>query len=122
MSIQYASFSVGKHHNTSIRRSTRERMDEAGKLLDTVSKHEHAAARSAGEAYNVRFIGTDATATLFRGTERVDSRYAGIPSAEIRAARAKVAAIRDAASRPMVDARARVAKALRLADEVWRAT
>ncbi len=96
MSICYASFSVGKHRSTTLARGNRDRYAKAADLLDTIPKHEHAAARAAGEAYNVRFVGPGAEPTLFRGTEPVTSRWAGISAAEVRAAREKVAAARDA--------------------------
>jgi len=117
--IQYASFSVGRNRSTSPARSTKQRMNEAGDLLDTIPKHEHAAARAAGEAYCVRFVGPSAEPTLFRGTERVDSRWGSASSAEIRAAREKVARVRDAGSKPFTTAMAKIAAAKKLADDAW---
>jgi hypothetical protein len=117
--IQYASFSVGRNRSTSPARSTKQRMNEAGELLATIPKHEHAAARAAGEAYCVRFVGPSAEPTLFRGTERVDSRWGSATSAEIRAARAKVRRVAEAGSRPYVDALAKIARYKAIAAAAW---
>jgi hypothetical protein len=90
------------------RKAVATRIDEAIALLNQYTNEEHQQARAKGAPLNVRHI--DGQATLFRGDHPDGSQWAGFSPKAVTAARAKVRAVADAASRPLVDARAKIAR------------